>query len=539
MTNSPCGTWRSHDRRGPLAVAIVIAVAILGAPARGRAQARDAGDQVETIDLGDAPGTDPRSVTPSVTPPPTVPAGADGALEARGWARTRLSIQAARGGARPGEPAAAVLPFDQLVHDDQMFLRMRYTRGHSLEIVTSAYLAWTLFEQAAADGDSFNGFNGTSARGIFEGDLREAYVGVFWRRLDLRIGQQRIAWGKGDAFTPNDVLNPRDLRDPWLTETDVQRLPVLAARADVDLGRASLQIDVVPFFVSNRFDVWGSNWALVQPDAPLPLRVVLDAIESGVDPTVRDLVQPALAQTRRPRYDLTQPAAGARLAFNGEKADAALYYHVGYSPNPYFRVSPDLGPLLAASNPDQPEALLAQVFAAARAGRPLFASTFEPRHHVGADGQIALGPFIGKVDAAFESQAPFVRRDFSALLSPVAEGVAAVEYQPGELGRSIAIEAYYQHVFDAKPGEPLLAAARDTVAAAALVRWTFKEHFEIELRAVEWLEPRGTLVRPQVAYRTGALELRVGATLLEGSEGSYAWYYRRNNGAYTMARYSF
>lgn len=48
---------------------------------------------------------------------------------------------------------------------------------------------------------------------------RQLYIqanNLFVEGLDLRIGQQVVAWGVGDQFNPTNVLNPPDLEDPLL-----------------------------------------------------------------------------------------------------------------------------------------------------------------------------------------------------------------------------------------------------------------------------------------------------------------------------------
>ena len=40
--------------------------------------------------------------------------------------------------------------------------------------------------------------------------------GIFFKNLDLRIGQQVVSWGVGDQFNPTNNLNSDDLRDPLL-----------------------------------------------------------------------------------------------------------------------------------------------------------------------------------------------------------------------------------------------------------------------------------------------------------------------------------
>ena len=63
-------------------------------------------------------------------------------------------------------------------------------------------MGFAVFEQDADRGQSFYLFNGASSRTRYEVALHEAYVGWFWRRVDLRliaafeplIGMLMIGW---------------------------------------------------------------------------------------------------------------------------------------------------------------------------------------------------------------------------------------------------------------------------------------------------------------------------------------------------------
>ncbi len=61
--------------------------------------------------------------------------------------------------------------------------------------------------------------------------------------LDVKLGRQVVVWGKADALTVVDVLNPRDNREVGLVDLADTRLPVTATRLDV--YGAGLQLQVV------------------------------------------------------------------------------------------------------------------------------------------------------------------------------------------------------------------------------------------------------------------------------------------------------
>ena len=61
-------------------------------------------------------------------------------------------------------------------------------------------------------------------------DLREAYVNAYLGRLDLRLGQQIIVWGRADALNPTSNLTPVDFRIHSPLEDDI-RVGNVGARA--------------------------------------------------------------------------------------------------------------------------------------------------------------------------------------------------------------------------------------------------------------------------------------------------------------------
>ncbi len=58
----------------------------------------------------------------------------------------------------------------------------------------------------------------------------EQFVAVAMGPVDVTVGRQIVAWGEGDALSPLDVVNPRDLREPGLADLDDLRLAVAATR---------------------------------------------------------------------------------------------------------------------------------------------------------------------------------------------------------------------------------------------------------------------------------------------------------------------
>lgn len=82
--------------------------------------------------------------------------------------------------------------------------------------------------------------------------LPEAVWQHRWSWLDLRVGQQRITWGKADGINPTDFFTPHDYTVLLPMEAD-QRLSVPAVRADAALSESlTLSLVTQPIFIDSK-----------------------------------------------------------------------------------------------------------------------------------------------------------------------------------------------------------------------------------------------------------------------------------------------
>ena len=78
--------------------------------------------------------------------------------------------------------------------------------------------------------------------------LREAYVNTYLGRLDLRLGQQIIVWGRADVLNPTSNLTPTDLRVHSPIEDD-RRIGNVGARAFLRFSPFRLEGVWMPMYV--------------------------------------------------------------------------------------------------------------------------------------------------------------------------------------------------------------------------------------------------------------------------------------------------
>lgn len=197
------------------------------------------------------------------------------------------------------------------------------------------------------------------------GDLREAYIDVFFSRVDLRLGHQLIVWGETDGTFVTDLLAPLDLTEFLAQPFDDLRLGVTAANATLYAGDFRATAVLIPRRPTTRLPEPGSAWY------PLPRRAFRVLPIEITDPAPQDST-------------LRGAETALRLTYAGlDRTDVAVLWINGFNRLPAFRkgLALDLAlpPVFAAITP-------------AYRRRQVFGLTAET---------LALDPFVLRGEAAF------------------------------------------------------------------------------------------------------------------------------------------
>lgn len=498
------------------------------------------------------------------TPPPAKSEPVDELSPSRvqlsGYARESLELVYGElsPSARASDPVATSgrAPYlwrDVFLSRTQLVLRASYIESRHFEATVSGMLGYTL--HVARQAPLFSVGVVDLTRGELESQLRDAYLAFFWPAIDLRVGQQRVAWGKTDFQSPNDVLNARDLRDPFLAETELRHLPTPLVRSSISGGPVTFEAVIAPLFVPDRYDVYGSNWAAIQRGARDEYEQFLGAASLLVDPTVERDLAALWRQTARPPDNGKGIAAGARFSLNLPGADVSAYYHYGYDSTPRIRMSQEFLNYLDGSefaftredgrtaplvNAAQFQPVLQQIDGVAQ-GLPLpFDARYIRRHHVGLDMAATLGPLVLRIDTAFQTRRTFYRAtDLNTFVAPTVLGVVGLEYQTGSLDDVILVELLGARLLR-DPDTPLLGYERTTTAVAGTLRWTLSESWGADLRGLVGIRPVTYALQPALRFKANdALTIKLGALIVSGATASLGGYYEDNDTAYLQLRYAF
>jgi hypothetical protein len=412
--------------------------------------------------------------------------------------------------------------------------------GDEFKMVVEGRLRQRAVEQRAPAGQYFWGFNGQAAKATYEATPGEIYLDWYTKYADLRFGNQVLSLGAGPQGAPADVLGPNDIREGALfgDPADV-KLPVLAAKASGEVEGVRWTAIYVPFFVPNRFDLYGQDEALLQPyPGVTPPSLPLDR-------SVEDRSEQSLMETERPK-DLPQNGdVGFRLTTKLGPVTVGADYAYTREKLPAVVVDPELKRFLGegsqAAFTDPATALsLSQRFGR---GEKLLTGTYH-RYQVGeVEASGLFGPVQIDADLGYSPKRLFVNSKLDPVFHDLATGVVTVADARGT-ALQLAFSAVLLWVRDIPQGEQLLlidlrgaeAKAHDTVGAALIglvgYRW-MEDKLEGELRL--FFDAR-QLSRAAGARLTWNFNDHVHGTLggeyNGGPQVSPLGYFRRNDNVY-------
>jgi hypothetical protein len=399
-------------------------------------------------------------------------------------------------------------------------------------------------------------------------EFDEAFFDVEQEEFSVRVGMQKIFWGKLDRQQPNDLTNPYRFIDPFLVDQHERKIPVPAilgtyAPTGVEWLPEEAQFTAVwmPMYVPFRLPVLGERWfppaAETPPTFDIPGGVIrlpdgsfLPALSIPISETEQNISPPA--------RNLANSGLGLRASGYAKGVDFAGYYYHGYDVQPTLRLLVDA---VAAPNPNSP------------LGFDVSADTFlQPVYSnidsIGADAAYTAGPFTVRGEGAF-----VVGRTFSRNLSdlvanpaqlapqivdafeqfrqgatrvPIDVGPTFVEKNSFEwgVGADYTYEGWFAllqmnqtDVFD-NPVQ-LLIHNVETRFLANLRKSFFSDRLRAQFVGLYGLSGYFIALPRLTYFFTDYLDLQIGYLAISGSRNTIGGQYKNNDEGYIRARVTF
>jgi len=386
-------------------------------------------------------------------------------------------------------------------------------------------------------------------------EVGEAYLDVYSHALELKLGLQKFAWGKLDAFQPNDLLNPQKYYDPILEE-EIDRkngIPAIAPTLYVpDPHVSGLPTDMrltlvwAPIYVPYYFPDQDERWY------PPLARVPRESEVMGV--TVENRSE--FRNAPLPQRTVGNGTWAARFSGLLGAADFAFYYFEGFDPAPALDAS---GRGFVRFNPANP-----QLFDA-RSEITVF-PTFARIRSVGGDLAIKVLDATLRVEGAyvFDRFYPRSIRDIVAteqvgafdeallltgreievpvVLTPANVRRDAVEWGAGGdtfIGDTFVLVQANQTAILRNDAD-LLVSDFETRLALTLRRSFFDDRLRGELAGLYGIQGVYGVAHPRLTWAVNDhFDVRIGCVLIEGHRASIIGQYKANDEAYVRARFLF
>lgn len=411
-------------------------------------------------------------------------------------------------------------------------------------------------------------------------EVSEAYADLELPRTDVRIGIQKLAWGRLDGLPPTDVVNARDFHDPFITEIEEAKIGVpavlathyLPSPAGTALSELRASLLFLPMAVPSRLALLRERWfpsSLSPGTIVIPRRQVELAVErlpgfADFDVVVPEDVPapgPLATVNNRPPVRWSSTGIAGRLAGTWRGTDFALTHYTGPEAGPNVDLRSEVILSDLRFNPSTSELNLAL------RSRSQLRQAFDRIHMTGADFATTLGPATIRAEGAFFQNRPFLRlsselftsenlqsllaRSAGALFSrgrahvplpPIFPTLDAFEWGAGaDVTRSgVFALAQVTQIVLLEDAPRLLIGEPETRLLALLRRRFWQDRIELELRGVYAVERGGWFTYPRVSWWIrDDLRLRLGYLAIGGPRNSLFGQFGRNDEVVFQLRQSF
>jgi hypothetical protein len=403
-------------------------------------------------------------------------------------------------------------------------------------------------------------------------EFDEAYLDMFFPSVDLRLGKQKVAWGKLDRFQPNDMINPFSYLDPFLQEEAERKIGVPALQASYYLpesigapAESRLTAVWVPQYVPYRFGLANCTVHDRAPDcnierwfppAALPPNTFTVPGEIVGLPVGQSLTLPLAFNVQNiptPAWRFNNSEIGLRYWAHVHDVDFALYYFHGYDPQPAFNFQ-----AFATGSSDLKDLM----------GTTTLSPVFKQVDSGGADFAFAFDRFTLRGEGAFVRDRPFPRDLNSLVANPLqlkdsllnairqlqnGAGSAEVVLPPSFAVRN-AVEwgvggdwVYEGYLLLLQVNQtdvfhndvPLLIKNVETRLSANFRKTFLADTLKTQLIALQAIESDYTMLQPSLTYRlTDHVAAETGYLFIAGRSASVVGQYKHNGEGWVRLAYS-
>lgn len=330
--------------------------------------------------------------------------------------------------------------------------------------------------------------------------LREAYIDLFLKNLDIRVGKQQIIWGKADGVFITDIVSPKDLSEFLLPEFEEIRQGVTSLKLNFYKGDNQFEIVFVPGFSPTKLPDYSSIW---YPAITFPITPVYDNSTS-----VKEM-------------NLANTELFGRYSFISSHIDFEVVAGHFYYDDPTMHLQKTIDP----------------------ATMQLTNLVVRPDYHkvnmLGGSFNIPIKEIVFRGEAAyyngrfFQSSNP-IHTDATIEKNNL-HYLVGIDYT--FKGIKLSSQFIQEYILDYETG--MVNEEFENTMTVLAKKDFFREKLWVEVFSYIGLNDQDALVRPKITYSfSDGIELQLGANLFYGDSGKFGQY-DKNDMIFTKIKYSF
>jgi uncharacterized protein DUF1302 len=408
-------------------------------------------------------------------------------------------------------------------------------------------------------------------------EFDEVFFDIRLADLDVRVGKQKVSWGKLDRFQPTDFINPYAYNDPFVLEEAERKIGIPALQASYYLPQAwnappesRVTMVWVPQYFPFRFPPSqcvvqnGTSQCTLErwfpPAAVPPTTFTIPA--GAIDPRLPAISVPLGFQTSNidpPAFRLENSGIGLRASAFVNEVDTALYFYHGFDSAPSFALAAEA---FGQADPMSP------IGVSNLSARTILTPHFQSIDAGGADFSYAFGSFTARGEGAFVHDRAFPRdlRNLTtnpqALLPAIGRAITALQNGAGQAPVDLPSQAFevrdavewglgadylwegYLFLLQVNQTDvlnndvQLLIENVDTRLLANFRKSFFSDTLRTQLVALYAIESDYTLLRPLIGYQiTDHLLAQAGYLFIAGRSQTVIGEFKNNKEAWFQIEY--
>lgn len=348
-----------------------------------------------------------------------------------------------------------------------------------------------------------------------DGDVRlqNAYVNLALGKVNVRLGNQVVRWGKADEVSPLDNLNPEDFRDGFVRLRTDRKLPIPMLNVEVSEGVYKWQGLFLPVFVRSRLPLKGSDWALFNH--------------------TEDEIGPFRLRETTPPLTLGNGEVGTRFSGKLQAVDYAVSYLYTHEDLPAFRTLHTPPGFVVA-----PGTTLRDFGRFAQNTAQTIVLDHNRQHILGFEFETVLGSFGIRGDLAYVSKRHVLTNTLQAVSKPTVQYIIGADYN----GLSdFYMNLQFSQTFLLNYTSNILFANRLTNEFNGKIsQELFNKNVKLELRYFYNITDKTYYLNPLINFQHWQnVAIEVGLDLIDGPADTLVGLFRDNTQGYVTLKVAF